>query len=602
MSNKKQLDRKTKLDGFLEQVNEATDTGKMFLLRNFLSQEEYFEILKTDVLETLSQQTLRQIESGGDYSELQLLLDRILVRRYLLSSRFSDFRQFTQARGIEIPSELGQLLDNNNDKQEVYRAQMQLVKGLAELQCDDELFLSIIKDIQAQFCEHQSCVHVSATVEQSNSFVRPAITFMIASDKNRKVTTTHDIFLSAQKIDDSFRQTAEEIQDAMLLKNNDGSRYWYRLDVFQNLLRNGEIRLDGRSAGAAIGWLIFSIEENIALHAPLLSIWGEYDARRKQFRPVDGLREKLDACVEDGIRIVAVPETTLERRIGPDTSFKDYAKQQNIHLIAFPDDTPIFDVYSCLFENYQALDIELITEDKTPDVDVSKLGRNQEGELLQDQTGKYYWFQTKKFYSIPTFDVIEHMRSHNMPGWRIWRKVDFISQELTLVPPFYFTDSKSNGLLIKFYIKPDIFLLDNAQKHKFSDEYSYENYRYQGMLLEWSDIISVTEEIVNKFPTGSPISIIPNLSSPVNGATITESTVTLCCKPHPNKIWEYYFQVADNQDFSAPVYEEVVSSPSLVINNLMPGEYWWRMQGVKPGREPSAWSEIWSFTITVAAN
>lgn len=129
MSNDKQFEPKTKLDGFLEQVNEATDTGKMFLLRNFLSQEEYFEILKTDVLETLSQQTLRQIESGGDYSELQLLLDRILVRRYLLSSRFSDFRQFTQARGIEIPSELGQLLDNNNDKQEVYRAQMQLVKG-----------------------------------------------------------------------------------------------------------------------------------------------------------------------------------------------------------------------------------------------------------------------------------------------------------------------------------------------------------------------------------------------------------------------------------------------------------------------------------------
>ena len=173
-----------------------------------------------------------------------------------------------------MPSELGQLLDNNNDEQEVYQSQMQLVKGLAELKCNDELFLSIIKDIQAQFCEHQSCVHVSATVEQSNSFVRPAITFMIASDKNRKVTTTHDIFLSAQKIDDSFRQTAEEIQDAMLLKNNDGSRYWYRLDVFQNLLRNGEIRLDGRSAGAAIGWLIFSIEEELERKLPLVEEGG----------------------------------------------------------------------------------------------------------------------------------------------------------------------------------------------------------------------------------------------------------------------------------------------------------------------------------------
>jgi hypothetical protein len=595
MVNERHFDHKTKLDKFIEKVDEVIETGYIFLLRNFLFQEEYFETLKTDALETLSQQTRKKIETGGDYPELQLLFDRILLRRYLLSGRFSDFRQFTEAIGIEIPSELKQLLDNWNDEQESYKSQMQLVKGLAELQCPDELFKSIRRDIRAQFIEHQSFVHVVATLEHSHPLIRPAITFMITSDK-RKAKTTNDLFLSAQKIDERFRQTAEEIQDAMQLKNDDESLYWYRLNVLQNLVKNGEILLDGRSAGAAIGWLIFSIKENIALHTPLMSIWGVYDAYHKQFRPVDALQEKLLACVEDGIRIVAVPQATLERRIGPDISFKEYAKQQKVHLIAFPDEMPILKVYSFIFEKYQALGLELITKDKTPDVEDRSYrpGSNQKGELLQDETGNIYWVQNKKFY-IPSFDVINHMRYHEMPGWKSLRKVDLISRPPG--PPFYFTDSRSNGLLIKFIGYPTVFLIDNAQKHQFMDEYSFENYRYQGRLLEWGDTISVTEEIVNKIPTGSPIQIAPTLSSPVKGATLTESPVTLCCKPHPNKIWEYHFQIADKQDFSAPVYEDAAPSPSLVINTLAPGEYWWRMRGVKHGRLPSAWSETWSLRI-----
>jgi hypothetical protein len=591
MNNEKQIDSKTNLESFLLQVNEAIETGDTFRLRNFLFQEEYFEILKTDALGTLSQHTRKQIEAGGEYTELQLLLDRILLRRYLLSRRFSEFRQFTKSSGIESPETLNQLLDNWNDEQEVYKSQMQLVKELANLQCDDELFLSIRRDIQAQFCEHQPCVHVSATVEQNNSLVRPAITFMIASDKNRKVTTTHDIFLSAQKIDAQFRQTTEEIQNAMGLTYHEGMRYWYQLDVFQNLVRNGEIRLDGNSAGAAIGWLIFSIKENIAWHTPLMSIWGVYDAYRKQFRPVDGLREKLEACVEDGIRIVAVPQSTLEKRIRPETSFKDYAKQQRIHLLPFPDDMPISQVYPYLFEKYQSLNIELVTKDNSWDFDPSIGGRNQKGELFQDQTGTFYWSQIKKCYQIPNPSVINQMKG--MPGWRSWRKVDLISKMQG--PPFYFTNSKSNGLLIKFYRYPDVFLIENAQKHKFSDEYSFENYRCQGMFLEWGDIISVTEEIVQKFPAGSPIHITPTLSSPESGTELNKYNVLLCGKPNPNKNWEYHFQVAKNQDFSELVYEDVVSTPSLDIKNLKPGEYWWRMRGVKQGRLPSDWSEAWSF-------
>lgn len=128
-------------------------------------------------------------------------------------------------------------------------------------------------------------------------------------------------------------------------------------------------------------------------------------------------------------------------------------------------------------------------------------------------------------------------------------------------------------------------------------EYSFENYRFQGRLLEWGDIISVTFEILKEFPTGSQIQITLSLSSPLNGSMLDEATVTLCGKPHPNANWGYHFQISNKHDFSTLVYDDVVSSPNLVIKNLMPGEYFWRMRGVKSGRQPGAWSETWSFTI-----
>jgi hypothetical protein len=103
---------------------------------------------------------------------------------------------------------------------------------------------------------------------------------------------------------------------------------------------------------------------------------------------------------------------------------------------------------------------------------------------------------------------------------------------------------------------------------------------------------------VNQLPQGSLIQVRPLLSSPLNNATLHETTVTLCAKPHPNPLWDYHFQLANQQDFPALVDErDELSSPKLVIDNLTPGRYFWRMRGVKPGRLPSAWSETWSFTI-----
>lgn len=173
--------------------------------------------------------------------------------------------------------------------------------------------------------------------------------------------TMSDIFLSGQNIDPLFKQATEEIPSAMQL-NQDGLSYWYQLNLFQELVKNGEIHLDGRSAGAAIGWLIFLIEEMVILKPNILCLWGVYDAERQQFRPVYGLREKLDACQEDGIRIVVVPEVTLRKKIDPKTSFKDYAQQKGMYLIAFPEDIPISSVYPFILNKCKELELSVTLE------------------------------------------------------------------------------------------------------------------------------------------------------------------------------------------------------------------------------------------------
>jgi transcriptional regulator with XRE-family HTH domain len=159
---------------------------------------------------------------------------------------------------------------------------------------------------------------------------------------------------------------------------------------------------------------------------------------------------------------------------------------------------------------------------------------DQQGELLRDcQTGAIYWVQ-HKIYHVPNFDVLNHMKAHGMPGWDGWRNLPWVSG--IKGPLFYHQNANSNGLLIKFYGQPLVFLIHNAQKHQVCDTYTFENYTYQDCFLDWRDIISMPEEMANgQFPTGLPIQMAPSLNSPANGVTIHESTVTLCPKPHSNR-------------------------------------------------------------------
>ena len=341
---------------FIPQVLSALEIQYSFRLRNWVAQEHYFDMLSTPVLETLNQQTLKRIQAGGRFEELQSLFSHILLRRYLLGWKFSAFDHFTADNGIEVPLPLREVIDNWKDEGKPLERQKKLIEVLVNLECDSSPFKSVRADIRARFIKHRQSVNVVVTVEgSSHSLVRKAISFLIASNKDRKVFAKSDIFLSSQGIDSRFLQAEEEIQIAMPLKTRDGIRYWYQLDLFQKLVRDNEIRLDGLSASAAIGWLIFGIEKDIVPPTPLLSIWGAYDAYGDRFRPVDGLRDKLDACLEDGIRIVVVPQATGEKQIETGTPFNVYAQQQGMHVIPFPDDMPILEVYPFLLAKCQEL-------------------------------------------------------------------------------------------------------------------------------------------------------------------------------------------------------------------------------------------------------
>lgn len=306
-----ELDVQTRREYLLELVNETIQTQAPFRLHRWMSQE-CFEILRTEVLETLSQQNREPTRTERDGTPFQALVDKILLKRYLLSSRFKDFRQLVEANGVELSPGLNNVLNHWDTDREPYQSQMQLIQDLIGLPSCDGVLGSLIEEIRLRFIAHHPFANVVATVESGHSLLRPAITFMIASSETRKVNTASDILPHLRTIDGQFRQVAEEIQNACPLMNGEGIRYWYYLDVFSHFIRDGGMGLDWQAAGGAIGWLIFLIDRRIDWNMPLLSIWGRYDAYRRQFCPVDGLREKLDAGVEDGLRILAVPKSMLE--------------------------------------------------------------------------------------------------------------------------------------------------------------------------------------------------------------------------------------------------------------------------------------------------
>jgi hypothetical protein len=570
---------------FLEAVRRFFEDDDVNRLRQWVGEfEEGFSVLlQTDALESIRRHTPR----SDSYRSLRSLLDTILLRRYLLDSQFDALSSMLTEMGTSIPPSLVDVFGQNDAS---YAAHAELLKAWLTLETEHPVLVRLKTDLKQRFVRHQPFVYIPVLCEQFDdyeTFVRPAIVFGISSEERAKVASMRDIFISAQSIEPRFRQMAEEIQSAMSF-HQDERRYWYQLDILQSMVRNREIELSDRSAGAAIGWLAYLLEKRATIHPNIISVWGEYHIESKRLRLADGLEAKLQACRADGIRVIAVPKTALTTPTA-DGRFDEHAATHGIHLIPYPADAEISEVYAIILE--ACTELGLVDQKREP----SPLNL-QHGVLMKNVFGEIHWVQLKKKFYVPNFDIIRQMAEHQMPGWDELQDVEFVRRPIG--PVFYRKNEHSNGLLIKVHDKPRTFLIHDAQKRRIHDEYSFENFQYRDQFLDWLDVIAATDEIVNdEFPTGVPIVVTPTLESPETGATLDANRVELRCQRHVNPSWTYRIQIAQDPDFTSIFRDQTQLDPTLTVDELAPGRYFWRMRGRKEDKRDSLWSDVWTFTV-----
>jgi hypothetical protein len=360
-------------------------------LSNWVTHKHYFEMLQTSVIKKLNELTQDWIRQGDNFDELQAFLDQILLRRYLLGYRFQEFFDFIRHRDdITVPESLCEGLDNLENQRPPHQYQKKLIELLSNIQCNSQPLLGLKEDIRTRFINDRPFVHVAVTTnidETDKSLIRPGITFQMAS-RGRRVNSKDQIFLSAQGIDTKFMQTVEEVYSAMGL-TQDRNAYWHELELFQELVKNRETSLDGNSAAGTIAWLISLIENEATFDTSLVSVWGlvsvwaTYDTYRERFIPVGGLKEKLNACKEDGVRIIVVPQATLEKEIDERTTFDRYAQNQEMCIIPIPDEVRIHALYDTILEKCEEL---CRTDDLPPTSREAKTESKPQQNTSSDET------------------------------------------------------------------------------------------------------------------------------------------------------------------------------------------------------------------------
>jgi hypothetical protein len=82
-----------------------------FELGNWVGNPQYFELLKTNSLETLNQ-SIRS--AGGRAGELLPRLDWLVMQRQLLNSQFEDFFAFTRQNDVFVPPQLRVVIENRD--------------------------------------------------------------------------------------------------------------------------------------------------------------------------------------------------------------------------------------------------------------------------------------------------------------------------------------------------------------------------------------------------------------------------------------------------------------------------------------------------------
>ncbi|MFH1648471.1 MAG: peptidoglycan DD-metalloendopeptidase family protein [Patescibacteria group bacterium] len=128
-----------------------------------------------------------------------------------------------------------------------------------------------------------------------------------------------------------------------------------------------------------------------------------------------------------------------------------------------------------------------------------------------------YWLQNGKAYHVLSFDTINAMNT--LPGWGRDKIYIYPPDVLKILPPgstssegsfvqgpdFITTESGSNGLLVKLQNDPKVYLIENGERRHIT---SPEVFTQRG--YDWNDVIDVSQNILNLFKEGIPIS--PNIA------------------------------------------------------------------------------------------
>ncbi len=148
--------------------------------------------------------------------------------------------------------------------------------------------------------------------------------------------------------------------------------------------------------------------------------------------------------------------------------------------------------------------------------------RLKEKSLLRvDVQNEVYWFQNNKLYWITDWDVINNMSG--VPGWgsvNVLPVSVFNPASIPWGPRFINTEAISDGLLIQGLGSPETYRISGGEKHHII---SPEVFVWKG--YNWADVIEVSSQIIQMFPSGSDITFTGTLSAttiPVNGNILVD--------------------------------------------------------------------------------
>ncbi|MCG2827430.1 MAG: right-handed parallel beta-helix repeat-containing protein, partial [Thermoplasmatales archaeon] len=143
----------------------------------------------------------------------------------------------------------------------------------------------------------------------------------------------------------------------------------------------------------------------------------------------------------------------------------------------------------------------------------------EDKSLLQvEGQPEIYWLQNGTLYWVTDWDVINNMSG--IPGWDSVNTLPangFNPAAYPQGPRFITTGAESDGLLIREYGQPDVYLVLQGERHRFTSPETLLESGYS-----FDDVIDVSIDIIAMFTSGSEIGIGPvhNINKNISYSTI----------------------------------------------------------------------------------